>query len=287
MVNRKIKCIVSVAKTEYLKWITNPRMIIVGVFLIFTYSLVIEPLLARAEKIGCAMSVFEPFIAVGNSKILIMFIPCVFMILISDYPKMTGNTLFYIQRTGKTNWFIGQIIFLVMAILTFLMTLLMFTVCISKGELSLHWSDAVTKYISKFPYESGNFASQLLPSNLYNQIPIYEVLLQTMALVAIYLLIISLIIYLFKLLHFHMLGLLAAVFVVAAGVLTCSINGYAKWAFPMANTIVWLHYEKILGKPIVPTWYSWIYLILITVTLVALNYLAVRKYQYVNIEHIE
>lgn len=285
--NKKIKSIISVAKTEYLKWITNPRIIIVGVFMVFTYSLVIEPLLERAEKIGYAMNVFEPFIAVGNSKILIMFIPCVFMILISDYPKMTGNTLFYIQRTGKTNWFFGQLLFLVMAILSFMSTLLIATIFMSKGSMSLQWSDAVTKYISRFPHESTNFASQLLPSNLYNQISLCEALLETVALVSIYLLIISLIIYLFKLLHFHMMGLLAAVFVVAAGVLTCSINGYIKWAFPMANTIVWFHYEKILGKPIVPIWYSWIYLIVIVIILVILNFMAIKRFQYVNIEHIE
>lgn len=285
--NNRIKCIFSVARTEYLKWITNPRIIIVGVFLIFAHTLVVETLLERAEKVGYVMNVFEPFIAVGNSKILIMFIPCVFMILISDYPKMTGNTLFYIQRTGKTNWFIGQIIFIIMAIVSFMTILLISTICTSQGMLSLHWSDAVTKYISKFPREANNYASMLLPSNLYNQIPLYKALLETMALVSIYLLIISMIIYLFKLLHFHMIGLLAAVFVVAAGVLTCSINGYVKWAFPMANTIVWLHYEKILGKPIVPLWYSWIYLIVLAVMLIVLNYMAVRKYQYVNIEHIE
>ena len=36
------------------------------------------------------------------------------------------------------------------------------------------------------------------------------------------------------------------------GVVTCSLKMNIMWSFPMANTIVWLHYEEIIGKPIVP-----------------------------------
>jgi len=49
-VNRNFKCVLSVARSEYIKWITNPRVIIVGVLLVFMRTLAIEPLLERAAK---------------------------------------------------------------------------------------------------------------------------------------------------------------------------------------------------------------------------------------------
>lgn len=43
--------------------------------------------------------VLESFIAMTNSKFLVMIIPAVFMLLISDFPKTDGNTMFYILKT--------------------------------------------------------------------------------------------------------------------------------------------------------------------------------------------
>ncbi len=66
-------------------------------------TLAVEPLIERAEKMDLSLDILEPFAAVGNSGMLVMLMPCVFMVLVSDYPKMTGNTLFFVQRTGR--WF--------------------------------------------------------------------------------------------------------------------------------------------------------------------------------------
>ena len=122
--NRNFKCVLSVARSEYIKWITNPRVIIVGVLLVFMRTLAIEPLLERAAKMEIPLNILEPFVAIGNSGMLVMLMPCVFMVLISDYPKMTGNTLFFIRRTGRFNWFAGQVIFLFMSIISFLCVVL-------------------------------------------------------------------------------------------------------------------------------------------------------------------
>ena len=40
----------------------------------------------------------------------------------------------------------------------------------------------------------------------------------------------------------------------------------------MANTIVWLHHEEIIGKPIVPIWYSYIYFCIAVIILVIIKY---------------
>lgn len=283
----RIKCVISVARIEYLRWLTNPRVIIVGVLLIFMRELAVDPLLERAAKFGEQLNILEPFVAIGNSGMLVMLMPCVFLILISDYPKMTGNTLFFIKRTGKTNWFLGQLLFLLMAIFTFLLAVVIGSMIVSEGTFGTNWSDTVTKYEARFPNEAGSFNSELLPSNLYNQIPFISAILQTLALMAMYLFTLSLIIYFFKLIHIQSFGLFATVTVVAAGVMTCSLKSPSMWAFPMANTIVWLHYEEILSDEVFPIWCSYAYFAAAIAAGLAINTIAVKRLQFFNIELVE
>lgn len=269
-----------VAKTEFISWITNPRIIILGILLIFIKMLAIDPLSVRAEKFGGKMYFCEPFIAVGNSGVLTMFIPLVFLVLLSDYPRLGGNALFNISRTGKKNWLCGQILFLTMAIVTFLGVIFLTSALASGGRFGDNWSDAVTKYTSRFPDEANSFDSQLLPPNLYNQIPMKTAVVQTFVLISAYLLALSLIIYGMKILFNNSLGLAAAMFVIALGVATTSLYSNLRWAFPMANTIVWLHYTEILNEPIYPVWASFLYFGILIAVLIALNFLALKKIKF-------
>ncbi|MCD7716094.1 MAG: hypothetical protein LUG56_05325 [Lachnospiraceae bacterium] len=285
--NKNIRCAFTVAQSEYVKWITNPRIIITGVMLVFMKTLAVDPLLERAAKIGFTLDVLEPFVAIGNSGVLVMIMPCVFMVLISDYPKMTGNTLFFVQRTGRWNWFAGQILFLFYTILSFLFVVLIGGILLSQGKFTGTWSDVVTKYDALYPEEAGNFTSQLLPSNLYNQIPLITATVQTIMLMAAYMFLLAMVIYFFRLIHIQSFGLLFAAFVVAAGVITCSLKSKTMWCFPMANTIVWLHYDEILDAPIFPVWFSYAYFGITDITIMGINLIAVKRLEFTNIEQVE
>lgn len=277
---RNLRKIWGTARTEYVGWITNPRVIILGVLLIFIKNLAIDPLTARAEKFGDKMIIFEPYIAVGNSGMLMMFIPLVFLVLLSDYPKLGGNSLFYISRTGKKNWLCGQILFLIMAIATFLGVIAATSILFSGGRFGTEWSEAVRKYVARFPKEAGNFDSQLLPSNLYNQIPMMKTLWQTSLFLAAYLLVLALVIYLLKILFGNSSGLAGALLVMALGVTTMSLDSPIKWAFPTTNTVIWLHYTEILSKPVYPMWASYLYFGVLLAALAAGNFIALRKIKF-------
>lgn len=269
-----------VARTEFVGWVTNPRVIILGVLLILIKTLAIDPLTARAERFGDTMIVFEPFIAVGNSGALTLFIPLVFLVLFSDYPKLGGNSLFYISRTGKTAWLCGQILFLIMAVTAFLSAILAASMLFSGGHFGTEWSEAVRKYAARFPEEAYNFDSQLLPSNLYNQIPMMTALWQTSVLLAENLLVYALIIYLLKMFFSSSVGLAGALIVIALGTATTSLFSPIKWAFPTANAIIWLHYEEILSKPIYPVWASFAYFAVLLASLIVGNFLALKRLKF-------
>lgn len=269
-----------VARTEFVGWITNPRVIILGILLIFVKTLAIDTLSTRAEKFGDTMIIFEPFIAVGNSGALTLFMPLVFLVLLADYPRLGGSALFSVSRTGKKCWLCGQILFLIMAIITFLAAIFAASMLFSGGHFGTEWSEAIRKYNARFPDEAASFDSQLLPSNLYNQIPMMTALWQTSALLAAYLLVLALVIYLLKILFGSSVGLAGALLVMALGTATTSLYSPIKWAFPTANTIIWLHYTEILSEPIYPMWASFLYFGALLALLIAGNLFALKKLKF-------
>ena len=95
------------------------------VLLIFIYSFIIEPLSLHAIKMNSPLNILEPFIATVNSEILMIIVPAVFMALFSDFPRTDGNTLFFLQRIGKLNWILGQILYSLMAIVTYVVAIFM------------------------------------------------------------------------------------------------------------------------------------------------------------------
>lgn len=282
----RLKSIFSHAKTEYIMWVTNPRIIIVGVLLIFMKYLSIDPLLERSEKYGESLNVFEPFISIGNSTLLIMLIPCTFLVLISDYPTINGNTLFFVHRIGKINWFLGQLVFIVCASLSYLFFILIASILFSNGSISANWSNTITKYNSSFPNESNNYTSQLIPSNLYNQLSLSSVLLYTFFFILSYLIIIALILSFFKLINAHSFGLFIVFCVMGIGTALCFIKTKVMWLFPVANTLIWRHFDRILSTRVFPIYYSILYFISLILFLLICNIIALSKIQFININQV-
>lgn len=280
----KLYAIWNVAKSEFIKWITNPRIIIAGVLIVFIRSFAVLPMLEQSEKYGEPLNVMEPFIAAGNSGMLALFLPLVFLLLISDFPIMGGNTIFFINRTGKLNWFLGQIVFIIISIFVYIGTILLSCMVMSKGTFSTEWSNVITKFNAAFPDEAGGFVSKLIPSNLYNQIPILNAVIGTVLLIAMYLLTLALILCLMKMLYLRGAGLLSALTVIVLGAASCSLKINVMWIFPTANTLMWLHYKEILKEPITPVENSFLYFLILIAVLFTANLFVLRNLQFINIE---
>lgn len=254
-----LSAIWNTARSELIKWMTNPRVIIIAVMLVFIRGFAAAPLLERAGKYGEPLNVLEPFIAVCNSGTLVMLMPCVFLLLISDFPIMGGNTMFFISRIGRLNWFLGQVFFIIMSIFSYIGFILVSCMVMSKGVFSSNWSDSISKYDAVFPNDAGGTASELLPSNLYNQMEIIAAFIQITLLLAMYLFLLAMLLCMMKMLSLRGAGLFTVFTVIALGVTTCALDVKSMWYFPMANTIVWLHYTELLREPITPVTDSFIY----------------------------
>lgn len=269
----------SVAKCEYIKWITNPRNIVVIVLLIFIKTLFIDTLAQRADRYGSPMNVLEPFIAVGNSWVAVLLLPSVFLVLMSDFPKADGNTLFVIHRSGKLNWLYGQILFAVMAVISYIAAVFLTVVGLSVGNtvLSSSWSEATRFYASKFPDEMNTFATLLLPENLYNQLDPICTMVHTLVLIILYLFLLSLVLLICRILSGKMTGMFICTAVIALGVATCALGNDFMWLFPMSNSIIWMHYTEIIREPIKPIWYSYLYFVIADILLITACTLRIKR----------
>ena len=278
----------SCAKTEYIKWILDARMIILGVLLIFIYNFAIEPLLQNAELMGEPLNVFEPFIAISNSGAILLIIPLVFLTLIADFPKIDTNTVFYIVRVGRVNWLIGQVIKLVMMAVSYLFVIFVGATVpmVTKGFVANEWSYVATDFVKRFPEKSGNFGVSLLPENLYNQMTVAGAAIQSYLLVFAYILILGLLLLSFSLIKKKTAGFVLCGAVISLGTAFCSIKTSLMWTMPMANSIVWLHFTKYFRQPVVTMTFSIIYLVTFIAALLIFCGVAIKKFNYDNVSEI-
>ena len=176
------------ARTEYIKWVTDPRMILVAVLLIFFYQTAVSPLMEMAVEMGEKLNVLEPFIAVANSPLLMLLIPLVFITLISDFPRTDGNTVFFIHRIGRTSWMWGQMLFVLMAMGSYIAVIFLGTTlpALFQSQWGMEWSLTVRQYYLNFPEKSGSFAAQLITARLYNQVQPLPAVLQTYLMQVLY-----------------------------------------------------------------------------------------------------
>lgn len=286
MVHRSLQKIWSVAVTELGKWLRNPRMMVALMLVIVARTLAVEPLMERSTESGMPMNLFEPMIAVGNSGMLVMLLPAVFLILMSDYPVLETNTLLYLSRTGKRTWFWGQILFAIMSILTYLggIFLLVTLSALGNTEISLSWSEATRTFVARNPERADSFMAELLPSNLYNQLTLTQAICYTFSLLVLYLLLLCMILLLFTMIKRRAIGVLSTYAVMLCGVITCAVRLKSMWLFPMANSIIWLHYTEILRKPVYPILNSYLYLGILIIALLLTNRAMLHKMEFEQTE---
>lgn len=267
-----LKKIYLTARTEYSKWLFNPRMIIVAVMIVFVYNLSVTPLSEMAAEMKDKLNIFEPFVAITNSNLLIIIIPGVFLTLISDFPKTDGSTLFFLQRTDRTNWVLGQALFVIFAIVTFILVIFIASVLpiIGIADFENQWSNTVMHYKEEFPKKAFSFGANLITENLTYQIAPFDAALQSSVLVALYLFLLSLVMLLFNTIGIKIMGLVTSAGIIAIGGALCAVNTTEKWIFPMSHTIIWLHNTKYFRQQIMEMWKSYVYFAVIIVVLLML-----------------
>lgn len=270
------------AKVEYIHWLMRPKMCILLILCVFIARMIVMPVSGASLEMGKRFSVLEPFIALGTSGTVMLILPLCYMVLMAGYPEFRTGGWYYIGRIGRLNWLVGQLLFGIGSVTSFVLFLAVFTVGISSfhAEWSFQWSDFCTKYTLVYPDRAGDFVSSLFPKNLYNQMSLGKAVLHTYLLLMLYLFLILLILMLGNLFKQRVSGVFLAGGIISAGTALCSIRSGAMWLFPMAHSVIWLHYTEYFRQKVFSVRASYILFGMAIALLILLSVIKIFTYQF-------
>ena len=275
-----IRRIWNLSRIEMLRLVRSSKIIILAVFVIFINIQVIAPLRQLSLLMESKVSMFEPFVAIGNSGIIVLIMPLFFITMMADFPREGGSQYFYQVRCSKRTWITGQVLYAIessVAVILFVLVSLS-VLSLDYTNISLNYSYAVTRYVASYPERAGEYVVQLVPENLYNQITLSTAMVHTAVLLILYFIMLAIIILLFSLIKKKSIGILVDAFLIVLGTITCAVKATFMWIFPMAHTIIWLHYEKYQSKAVFPLFYSYLYFVVIDLVLIILSIVMSKRY---------
>lgn len=275
-----------IAKMEYSKLVMDPRIILIVAALVFAYQLITVPLLQNATMMGKPIHVYEPFVALLNSNFMILLLPAVFLAIMSDYPRIDGNTLFVMQRAGKGNWFLGQILYAQISIISYLLIMFvgMMVPVLGSGSISWKWSLVVSKFAYSFPDYAQNTGSVSIPPEIYYHMSPTFAILCGMLFVFLYLFLLSMILLLFATFGLKKAGVITGFLVIAAGICFCATSSRFKFLFPMANSLLGVHYTRYYREMVFPLSLSAYYFIGLLTVIILVAFIRCKKMNY-NFDH--
>lgn len=273
--NRKVSLrqIFHVFRREYVEWITNPRMIVCLVLLVMIREVVILPMKELAADMGQPINAIEPAIAVANSGILLLLMPLVYLVIMADFPRVSGNTYFYLTRIGRLNWIFGQMLFQLISLLTYLVFVVVSTMIqtISFSYMINGWSLVVTTN------DGLNAVNDLLPINIYNQMTPYRAFAESYLLLFLFFILCSSVMLLAALYGRKTLAFWTVMLTVAAGIVFCALKSKWMWVFPVSHSILWIHFQTYYRKYVLSPTVSILGLLLLIVVVYVVIMVSSRR----------
>lgn len=264
----------------YSKWILNSKNVIVIVLMALINSIVITKLYNVYARTNEPFSVYESGIVVLNAGLFLFFITIVFVIIMSDYPSADSNLYFLILRCGRKKWFISQMLFSFLAIMTYIGVVFAF-VLIRMAPL-VFVANGWSLNISDYGKQMGLL--QYIPFQLYNQMPPLQALVFSIVLLWAYLQ---------MLLGFQMLGFscgskkifsVIQMVILAVGIGMVFLDIQLKWYFPQAHSILCTHYQKYFKRYYFNPYLS---LALLIIVGIAFHVLAYLKFMRTDVDRLK
>ena len=273
------------ARSEYVKWLFNLRMVMVLTILIPTREMIIIPMSRAAQEMGQPLNAFETCIAAANSGVVLLLLPLIYLVLTASFPTADENMLFYIVRMGRKNWILWEMLFQLMSVLSYCLMVVVLIVVQTAGTSfwANGWSIAVTDF-DKMDYAlTGFHMGTLLPPNLFYQMPPYKALFLSYFLLALFLLFCSMAFLWGCLCGRKLLAFFLVIAQIVLGCGMCEVKHVLMWIFPFCHSVLTVHYQKYFRKYAFPPNIS-VLLFLSVLTILAV--LCYRKAKKVNLDMI-
>lgn len=214
-----------------------------------------------------------------SKSINVVLVPIIFIALMSDFPKVESSKLFYISRLSRFGWIIGELIFALMSAVTYVLALFAGTTiyCIGKASFSNQYSDFTLKLFEEYPEIYSENTHLFLTASTYTQGTPFSVLAHSILLILLYIMVISLIISLFKLLNLGGGGVVLSVAISICGLATDQGTTALMWVLPITHSVFGWHFNSFYSKAFFNLGSSYIYFALVIIALLIANLILSRK----------
>lgn len=273
-----------IACASFYQWVMNPRMIVAASMIVFIWNFAVSPLVSISREMNTPLNIVEPYIAVLNSRTLCLVMPSVYVFLVSDCPRLDKSSQFTLHRVSKTEWVTGQFLFFVLTAFAF--SVLIFLSAILPNCLHAFaangWSTVATKYAVYYPEKSASFSAQLIKGELYHQIAPYHAALLSFTLSLLYEILLGMMLLLFQIWNLRKYGIATAIGIIGLGTAFGLFRTKCMWYFPMAHTMVELHYTKYLKEPVMDMRYSFVYFAVIIALVLTVCMITIKQTDFID-----
>lgn len=140
---KKIRQILMVAGANFRRWQKNPQIVLVFSLAFILCFLLSDKVVRFSEYHDTLLQAAEPFIWTFGDAGSVLVISLLLLLLFSDMPHLGNEVPFLLVRINRRVWMIGQLLYLVLGTLLFMLFILLATCILAGGRVYTAnlWSD--------------------------------------------------------------------------------------------------------------------------------------------------
>ena len=203
--------IFSVVRYNFRGFWRNPKVILTYLLGIVLCYLLSSRIMVVIDGYGTPVQLAEPFLWTFGDATSILLSSILMLLMFSDLPMMTSATPYYLHRTTKKKWLLGQMFYVICVVMMYTGFLFLVTVvlCMKNSYVGNQWSETAAMLAYSKLGEKLSVPSTV---KVMESITPYECLAGVLGLLFLYILCMSLLILVGNLLFKSNMGMILGLF---------------------------------------------------------------------------
>lgn len=133
----KVRQIVLAAFANFRRWRRNPQMVLAFCLAFILCFLLSDKVIRFSEKHDTLLQMAEPFIWTFGDAVSVLVISLILLLIFSDMPNLGNEVPLFLIRMNRRIWMLGQILYLVLSTLLFMIFILLSNCVLAGGRAYL------------------------------------------------------------------------------------------------------------------------------------------------------
>ena len=282
-----------IARYNFSGWRRNPRIWIAFILTFVMCYLLTDKAVQFSYDHGSILQIMEPFVWTFGDSNSILLSSLLLLLLLSDMPYLSAGTPFYLMRTDRRTWIVGQVMYTAVTVLVYMVFILASSalLCMSNAFSGDKWSQ--TAAILGYSGDGSRVALPALVKTLEGTTP-YVCALTIFGLMLLYATVMALIMLVFNVRKGYAAGVVSSVLFTVYGFLLdpdrlaslfnmpqelkYKARVFCGWASPLNQATYHMHdfgYDELPRL-----WQTFAIFAVLIVILVILAVRAVKRYNF-------